>query len=249
MLSTLLASTLLLAGRVMAQCPGSGGMTQSGDNNYVVDTFTDTLLFSYAVGQCTGVSLADSSVFYKYTCKQDDDDMWWITKTGYTTGDCSGSGTHIATWSESDASAGEVGYFKCDGKNNYAAIQISIDSQCGAYTTVIGGLGGCSSNPSVYDTKFYCDSSSALVQLYVNPSTIDSNYTMCDDSHLYCTKWTFPTTCTFATQFLGQNVYGSMTKCALSESGNDGTTTTESSASSQFTLFGIAIALFVGLFQ
>lgn len=243
----LLASALLLAGRVAAQCGTSGGMTQSGSNNYVVDTFTNTLLFSYAINQCTGISLADSSVFYKYTCKKDGDDMWWVTRSSYATADCSDSVIDADTWGESDAVAGEAGYFKCDGNNNYAAIQIGLDNLCGGTTTIVGGLGGCASNPSVYDTKFYCDDAAASVQLYENPTTGNSTYSMCDDSHLYCAKWTFPTTCTLGAQFLGQNVYGLMTKCALTEAGNEDDS--DSSASSQFTLVGIVVALIAGLFH
>jgi hypothetical protein len=242
-----LADALFLAGRVAGQtCVGGTGMTQTGENNFVIDTFTtDTLLFSYAINQCTGVSLTDSSAFYKYTCTQDSDDKWWVTKTSYAASDCSGTATVKATWDDSKTVAGEAGYFKCDGMNNYASIQISIDSQCAGYTTVYGGLGACSSNPTVLDTKFYCDSSSAAVQLYYNPTVINSTYSMCDDSHLYCNKWSFTKTCSLSAQLFGQLVYGTMGSCATSEPGNE----MDSSASSQFTLMGIAITLIVGLFH
>jgi len=99
MLWTLLASALLLAG-VSAQCSGTG-KTQSG-NNYVVDYFTGTLLFSYAINRCTGVDLLDATTWYKYTCEQDTDDMWWVTKTSYTSATCTGTGTEVDTWSEAD---------------------------------------------------------------------------------------------------------------------------------------------------
>lgn len=241
-----LLASLLFAGAA-AQCTTGTGKTLTG-NNYVVDTFTtSTLLFTYAINQCTAVSIADSSVFYKYTCKQDDNDMWWVTKSAYSTSDCSGTAAASVSWNETAAAAGEMGYFKCDGKNNYAAIQISIDTQCGGAITVAGGLGGCASNPTVYDTKFYCDSSMALVQLYYNPEAVNSTYTMCDDDHLYCNKWTFTSTCNPAASLFGQVVYGTFSKCALTEAGN--TDDSDSSASSQFTLLGLVVALIASLFH
>lgn len=235
-----LLASLLFAGAA-AQCSGTG-KTQSG-NNYVIDSFTTSnLLFTYAINQCTAVSLLDSSVFYKYTCMQDTNDVWWVTKSAYTSSDCSGTASASLTWNDSVATAGNAGYFKCDGKDSYAAIQISIDEQCAGAITIAGGLGGCASNPAVYDTKFYCDATSAAVQLYVNPSTINSTYAMCDDSHLYCTSWSFTSSCSYVTTLFGQSVYGTFSKCEVM-------TDSESSASSQFTLLGLVVALVVGLFH
>jgi len=255
MLSTLLASAFLLAGRTVAQSgllcpnPGSGGMTQSGDNNYVIDTFADTLNFTYAINQCTGVNI-QGNPYIKYTCTQDSDDVWWVTKTSYSTADCSGTGTTVKTWSESDVSEGEWGYFKCDGKNNYAAIDVSIDAACGAAITIVGGLGGCAYNARFLDSKFYCDASTstAYVQLY------DSNHTAhaghfhgCDDEDAYCMRWSFTDTCAFATDALQIAVYGKYSKCSTTEAGNAGNG--KSSASSQFTLVGIVAALIVGFWN
>jgi hypothetical protein len=239
MLWTLLASALLLAGRVAAQCSGTG-QTQSG-NNYVVDYFTGTLLFSYAINQCTGISLLDATTWYKYTCEQDTDDMWWVTKTSYTSSSCSGTGTEIDSWSEADVGeAGTEGYFKCDGVDNYAGVEISVDTSCAAAVAVYGGLGGCAQNPASYDTKFYCDATSALVQLYLNPTTFNISAPICDDNILYCNKWTFGTECALSASLGTTPVYGKMISCSVTD-----TTSTEStsSATSHFTVLSLIVAL------
>jgi len=250
MLWTLLASALLLAGRVSAQCATGTGMTQSG-NNYVVDLFTGTLYFSYAINQCTAVSLLDGTTWYKYTCSKDGDDMWWVTKTSYTSKTCTGTGTEVDMWSEADVGEpGTMGYFKCDGVDNYAQVEISIDSACGAAETVYGGLGGCAQNPASFDTKFYCDSTSALVQLYLNPTTFNISAPICDDNLLYCNKWTFGTTCALSASLGSTPVYGKMITCQTSTATTttSGATTTDStestsSASSQFTVLSVIVAL------
>jgi len=244
MMWTLFASALLLAGRVAAQSAcvtGQTGQTQSG-NNYVVDYFTGALLFSYAIDKCTGISLLDATTWYKYTCEQDDDEMWWVTKTSYTSATCTGDGTEVDTWSEADVGdAGTVGYFKCDGNDNYAGVEISIDETCAASVTVYGGLGGCAQNPNSYDTKFYCSSTSALVQLYLNPTTWNISAPICDDTELYCNKWTFGSTCALSASLGSDPVYGKMTSCSIME------TTAESSASSHFTVLSVIIALVASL--
>jgi hypothetical protein len=232
-------------------------MTLTG-NNYVIDYFTGTLLFSYAIDQCTSVNLFNEGTWYKYTCSQDGDGMWWATKTEYTSSTCSGSGTEISTWSEADAGQpGSLYYFKCDGANNYAGLDISIDSECAVTETIYGGLGGCAQNPAAFDTKFYCDSSSALVQLYLNPTTYNISAPICDDTVLYCTKWTFGSTCLPSASLSGTTVYGKMTTCqtslgattttggATTTSGATTTMMTEStsSASSQFTVLSVIVAL------
>jgi len=248
----LLASLFFAGASAQATClTGATGMTQSGDNNYVIDAFTtSTLLFTYAINQCTAVSISDSSTYYMYTCSKDDNDMWWVTKSSYTTPDCSGTAEDSTSWDETTATEGQTGYFKCDGKNNYASIKISIDSQCAGAITVAGGLGACASNPSAYDTKFYCDSSSALVELYLNPAYLNNTYSMCDDDHLYCNKWTFGSTCKPAASLFGTTVYGTFSDCAVSESGNDDDDSgSDSSASSQFTLLGLVVALIVNFFH
>jgi hypothetical protein len=254
MLWTLLASALLLAGRTAAQvtCATGTPMTQSGSNNFVIDSFSESLMFTYAINQCTGVNIVDNGVFYKYTCSQDENDMWWVTKTSYSTSDCTGSGTVVSSWSEEDTVAGEEGYFKCDGKNNYAAIEIGLDSQCGGTVTLTGGLGACASNPDVLDTKFYCDdtTTTALVQLYYNPDKINSTLAMCSDD-LYCNKWSFTSTCKPVAQLFGQLVYGKYSDCALTEATNpgyDGGDDSDSSASSM-TLLGVVVSLIFGLFH
>lgn len=244
MLWTLLASALLLAGRATAQCAAGPGKTQSG-NNYVVDYFTGTLLFSYAINQCTGVDLLDATTWYKYTCEQDTDDMWWVTKKSYTSATCSGDGTEVDSWSEADVgAAGTEGYFVCDGVDNYAAVDISIDTSCAAAVTVYGGLGGCAQNPSTYDTKFYCDETAALVQLYLNPVTANISASICDDELLYCNEWTFGTTCALSASLGTTPVYGKMVSCSAVE---EETTTTTSSASSHFTVLSVIVALVASL--
>jgi hypothetical protein len=250
---------MFLIGQAAAQsCPGGMGKTQSGDNNYVVDTFTGSLLFSYAINTCTGGSLIDSTVSYMYTCSKDNDDVWWVTKSSYASADCSGSATVVDTWDDSETMEGGLGYFKCDGKNNYAKITIGLDPTCTVTTSIAGGLGGCAANPSFdppLDNKFYCDSSSAIVFLYVNPSAVpNATYEMCDDAHL-CNQWVFGSSCALSAQFLGNDVYGKMESCTMvtdggdSSDGGDGDGDEDSSASSQFTLMGIAIALIASLFH
>jgi len=248
MFSTLFASSLLLAGRVAAQCvTGEEGQTQSG-NNYVVDSFSGTLLFSYATNKCTGIDLLDAATTYMYTCSQDSDDVWSVTKTAYTSTDCSGTGEVVEEWSETDmADAGTAGYFKCDGEDNFAGLEISTDVACTAPVTIYGGLGGCAQNPAVFDTKFYCDATNALVQLYVNPAAVNSSAPICDDTELYCNKWTFGSTCAMSAQLGDIIVYGKMLSCSIT----DGTATTDdasttestSSASSQFTVLSLIVAL------
>jgi len=246
MMWTLFASALLLAGRVAAQTAcveGETGKTQSG-NNYVVDYFTGTLLFSYAINKCTGVSLTDATTWYKYTCEQDDDEMWWVKKSAYTSAACTGTASSEETWSEADlGDAGTEGYFVCDGEDNFAGVEISIDTSCAAAVTVYGGLGGCAQNPMSYDTKFYCSSTSALVQLYLNPTTWNSTAPICDDTELFCNKWTFGSTCALSASLGTTPVYGKMTSCSIM----DATTTTESSASSHFTVLSVIIALVASL--
>jgi len=242
MLWTLLASALLLAGRVTAQCVTGTGMTQSG-NNYVVDYFTGTLLFSYATNKCTGVNLLDSATSYMYTCSKDTDDMWWVTKTAYTSSSCTGTGTEEDKWSEADVGEpGTANYFKCDGLDSFAGLQISTDTSCAAPVTVYGGLGGCAQNPAAFDTKFYCDQTSALVQLYTNPSNTNTTASICDDDELYCNTWTFGSTCALSAQLGSNLVYGKMISCSVETATTTGMTTT-SSASSHFTVLGLIVAL------
>jgi len=245
MLWTLFASALLLAGHVSAQCSGGTGKTQSGNNNYVVDYFTG-LLFTYAIDQCTAVDLASGVAWYKYTCSQQDS-KWWITKTAYTSNDCSGTGDEVDSWSEDEVEEGQMGYFKCDGENHYAQVHISIDPECAAVETVAGGLGACAQNPLAFDTKFYCDASSALVQLYRNPTTFNETAPMCDDTALFCDKWTFGSTCAQAATFNGMPLYGKLVKCDAATDSSS-TSAPEDAATSQFSLLGIAIALVAGFF-
>lgn len=271
MMLTILASSLLLAGRVLGQqtCDsGQHGKTQSGSNNYVIDYFSSALLFTYAIGQCTAVDLADDTNFVKYTCMQDDSDMWWATKSTYTTKTCSGTATSTMTWNSTAAEAGQKGYFKCDGMNNYARVQISIDSGCAGALDVYGGLGGCAQNPSSFDTKFYCNTTGALVQLYVNPESINATQIpMCSDNYLYCTKWNFRSSgCALSASLNGLPVYGKMVTCELSAAtttsggsttmggstttmgGSTTTMTMTTSSAKSFSVLSAVVALFVGLF-
>jgi len=237
---TTMPATTMLDTTTMS-CGSSGGKTQSGDNNYVIDTFTNVLLFSYAINQCTSRSLFGDPLVYKYTCSEDTDGVWWVTRTSYAEDGCTGTGTAGEPWSNDGLSAGEQYYFKCDGDDNYASLSLSTAEGCGSPINVVGGLGACSVNAANLDTKFYCDSSSALVQLY---SAATGDNKICDDDKYFCEKWTFTSTCAKVTNFMGTDVYGTMTTCVA-----DGDSDDESSASSQFTLMGIAIALIVGLFR
>jgi hypothetical protein len=218
MLWTIVAS-LLFVGRVLGQqtCDAPPGRTQSGDNNFVIDYFSGALLFTYAIGQCTAVDLTDDTTFVKYACSQVGSGSWKVTKSTYNNKACTGSPT-VVSWNDSNTEAGQLHYFKCDGDNNYARIQISTDSACAGSLDVYGGLGNCAQNPSSFDTKFYCNATSALVQLYVNPSSINATQIpMCEDNALYCTKWNFRASgCALSAVFAGVPVYGKMITCSAS---------------------------------
>jgi len=190
-------------------------------------------LFTYAIGQCTAVDLLDDTYFVKYTCSQDDSDMWWVTKSTYTTKTCSGSAVSSDTWDNSATEPGQANYFKCDGDDNYARVQISVDSGCAGSLDIYGGLGGCAQNPTSFDTKFYCNATGALVQLYINPESINATgLPMCSDDFLYCTKWNFRSSgCALSASLNGVPVYGKMITCETDAGSSSGTTTTSSGGS------------------
>jgi hypothetical protein len=258
---TLLASSLLLVGRVLGQtvtCAGKGH-TQSGNNNYVVDYFNDALLFTYAVNQCTVISLLDASTYVKYTCVQNGND-WTVNKATYGDKTCTGTPDASEDWT-TVGTIGEQGYYKCDGDNNFARIQITTDTECLGALDLYGGLGGCALNSMAYDTKFFCNSTNALVQLYT--PTDDDSIGMCNDDLSFCTKWNFRSSgCALSAIFSGTAVYGKMITCTT----NSGTTTTASagtttaagtttsteamttSSAKSFSVLSASVALVIGLF-
>jgi hypothetical protein len=245
----LLTSSLFLAAQVLGQsttCVTGQGKDQSGENNYVIDDFTG-LSFSYAIGQCTGVNLLDTDSFAKFTCSKDNTSTWMVTKSTYATKACT---TPLSTlsWTNAETVEGETGFFKCDGGNNYAHVQISLVDTCEGALDVYGGLGGCAVNSAALDTKFYCNATIALVQLY-KPG--NSTIGICSDEHSYCNSWNFKSTCDLSASLSGLPVYGKALACETDMTGATTTTgsATESSAKSQFTILGAVIALVVALFH
>jgi len=237
---TLLASALLLAGvSGQATCVTGTPKAQAGTNNYAVDTFADILVFTYAINQCTATGLTVAS-WVKYTCEEDAEGMWSVKKSTYTTNACTGTATEEETWEQDGSDAGQVGYFKCDGDDTYAHVKISADDTCTVSESVYGGLAGCAENLyTTLDAKFYCDSTSALVQLFRNPTIYNLTGEMCADS-MYCNKWTFQADCALATMFdADTSVYGKLVACT----GTTTVVTETSSANSQFALLSAIIAL------
>jgi hypothetical protein len=231
--------------QAQAECEEGPDKIQSGTNNYVIDLFTDILVFTYAIDKCTSTSIIPTSTWYKYTCAfNDTTDTWWATKTEYSDAACTEDATPLMTWSYDENGLGEVNHFECDGDNTYVHVEVTMDEECELGTqTVYGGLGGCALGSTLQYTKYYCEEDKSYVQFYAYNS---SSSAMCE-TKLYCNKWTFTKECSLITNLLGNDIYGKMIECGA---GSDtmAPETTESSAPVQFALLNIIVAVVASLF-
>jgi len=213
-------------GKSSTACPlfGTTPTVSSGTNNYAVDWFQDELLFAFAIDQCTATSFVPSK-WYKYQCVQQAGNTsypWKVTKTGYSSSSCSGTGSVDKTYNNWD--------LQCTGDNTYGKVELSTSSTCAGAQVVYAALSGCLPNLGHY-TKFYCDNTNGYVHIYLNQNfvsnvTTDMPYENCDPQ-LYCTRWFFTSTCTMVGAANGVPFYGKIDSCLNSIS----TTSTTGSAS------------------
>lgn len=235
--------------RAQDQCPylGTAADMQDGTNNFVVDWFTGQLLFTYAMDQCTSLSLLPTGKAYKYMCDRNGTDKWMVTKTEYSETDCTGTATVKDIFFEGETMEGYPGYFMCDGTNSYVKVEVSFSPTCSSSQVVFGGLSGCSMNRPLL-TRFYCDPEKAYVQLFLNSSYLPNDttpaYEHCD-SRLFCNRWKFNATCGLVSNILGNNVYGKLDDCMT---GTTTSTTVMNSASVHFVGLSMIVALVVSLF-
>jgi hypothetical protein len=138
---------------------------QSGINNYVIDEL-GTVLFPYALNQCTGSSVITTGRWYWYECSMDNNGMSTVTKTEYFSDDCSGSGSVVAVYNETDMIEGEVGYFECSGTDSYARIRLSLDSDCENAVVIYAALGACSNMAGNSQLNFFCSANEAIAQIF-----------------------------------------------------------------------------------
>jgi hypothetical protein len=108
--------------------------------------------------------------------------------------------TIVQSWNEGDVKPGLVGYFVCDGNNDYAEVIVSGVEGCANGQTVFAGLGGCVNNDPT-SIEFYCDSSQAIVQVYLNgyPTTTSAPATTTSTQAATTTSTQATTTSTQAT--------------------------------------------------
>jgi hypothetical protein len=248
-------------------CPDLGltPKMNTGSHNYVVDLFQDTLLFTYAIDQCTATSLIPGT-WYKYECVQGDSSpyTWMVTKTAYGTDSCSSGGSIVATYYETTGddfvvndttmsyseSVGNKGYFVCTGDNAYASVSISTSSNCGVSQTLYAGLGGCTFNRPLL-TQFYCQSSYGLVQFFLNETfyhelvpTTQFPYEMCDPG-MYCAHWNFTKSCGLLDKLFGKLIYGKINSCQSSMTTTTTISTTKAGYLPAVSLLNIVLGLFV----
>jgi len=140
---------------------------QSGMNNYVIDMLGGTVQFAYAIGQCTATSLIDIGKWYKYECgDMDTSGMSTVTKTEFLNDQCTGNGTIMQTFNETNMTEGNQGAFECSGYNTYAKTTWSLDADCGHGVTIYAALGACTNYSSNTQMNFYCSSNETIAQIF-----------------------------------------------------------------------------------
>jgi len=161
----LLLSNIIVQGQMQNECRLSGEtpLKHRGTHNYVIDLLSNILRFPFAINQCTSTDLYVSNRWYKYMCtQQNSSEDYMVTKTEYSTSDCSDNGTLLTDWMVESPE-----YFECDGTNTYVELLLSSSNDCDEGMTVFAGLGACvvdDSGLGQYD--IYCNSSMAVLQLY-----------------------------------------------------------------------------------
>jgi len=159
-----------------SQCPLVGQMpqTQSGSNNYVLDTLSGSP-FAFAIGYCTATSLLSNTKWYKYDCIESATGKTKVTKTEYNDVNCTGNGTLLTNWpqisntSNHNSTGTQHTFFECDGYNTYAEIVISTNQSCSGGVTVYAALGTCvNSTFQPTQLELYCNNTEATLQIFTN---------------------------------------------------------------------------------
>jgi hypothetical protein len=96
----------------------------------------------------------------------DSNGMSTVSKTEYFTEDCSGLGSVVAVYNETDMTEGELGYFECGGSDTYARIRLSLDSDCESAVVIYAALGACANMAANSQLNFFCSADEAIVQIF-----------------------------------------------------------------------------------
>jgi len=125
-----------------------------------------TILFPYALNQCTGMNVITTGRWYWFECSMDSNGISTVSKTEHFAEDCSDLGSVVAVYNESNMTEGEVGYFECEGTDAYARIRLSLDSDCENSVVIYAALGACTNMGENSQMNFYCSAEEAIAQIF-----------------------------------------------------------------------------------
>jgi hypothetical protein len=148
---------------------------QTGINNFIIDEL-GSILFPYALNQCTGNNVITTGRWYWYQCSMDSNGMSTVTKTEYFADDCSGTGSVIATFNETNMTEGQVGYFECSGSDAYARIRLSLDSTCTNAVVIYAALGACVNMNDNSQMNFFCSSNETIAQIFTSNPMMSTTF-------------------------------------------------------------------------